>query len=375
MVNLEILSLLIFFGLIGLYLLKNKKKITYNGGLIIIRWKRGKEILDVIANKFRKILPAVGILSILVGLFATFLGLYLIIQLSLRFEQAFGIALPSVSGVSYPAPIVGVPFWYWIIGIFTIVFVHESMHGIFARLDNVRIKSYGLMTFFVLPIGAFVDPDNKQIEKLSMLKKLRIFSAGSFINIVLGLLFLLLAVWLFSNLYEDKGVNFSETMKDLPAYNTGLNGTIHAINGQEIKTIQDLSEILNGIDPGTTIQITTSQGVYTIETASRPDGQPGSFIGIGSASTHVDIKDALAMYKFPLNWFYGLLLWLHILNFGVGIANMLPIKPLDGGLFYEEILKKYFGSRSKKIMKYISIAVALLFLFNIFGIPILKYFQ
>ena len=373
MVNLEIISLLIFFALVGLFLQKNKKNITYKNGISIIRWERGKGILDVIVNKFRKILPAVGILSILVGLLATFLGLYFIVQFTLKLQQAFAVALPSVSGVSYPAPIVGVPFWYWIIGIFIIVFVHESMHGIFARLYNVRIKSYGLITFFVLPIGAFVDPDEKQLGKLSTLKKLRILSAGSFINIVLGMIFLIFAIGFFSSFYEEKGVNFSETIKDLPAYNVGLNGTIYAINGREVKTIQDLSKVLNETKPGSKIQITTTKGVFTLETISRPDSQPGSYIGIGNASTDVDIKGDLTMYKAPLDWFYGLLIWLHILNLGVGIANMLPIKPLDGGLFYEEVLKKYVGDKSKRLIKVISLLVALLFLFNIFGIPIVKY--
>jgi membrane-associated protease RseP (regulator of RpoE activity) len=375
MVNLEIISLLIFFALIGLYLLKNKKHITYKGGISIIRWKRGKEILDVIANKYRKILPAIGILSIAVGILATVLSIFYILQFSLKFQQAFALALPSVSGISYPAPIIGVPFWYWVIGVFVIVFVHESMHGIFARLDKVRIKSYGLITFLVLPIGAFVDPDEKQIKKLSTLKKLRLLSSGSFINIFLGLLFLAVAVGLFFSIYETKGVVFVGTVEDMPANKSGLSGTIIAINGQSVKTIQDLSKILNGTEPGTEMQISTTEGEFTLETVSRPDDQLGSYIGISNASTDVDVKDEIKLYKVPIDWFYGLIVWLHILNLGVGMANMLPIKPLDGGLFYEEILKKYFGGRSKKLMKFISIAVAILFLFNILGIPIIRSFM
>jgi len=384
MVNLEILSLLVFFALVGLFLFKNKKNITYKSGISIVRWKRGKEILDVIVSKSRKILPSLGILSIVVGILATLLGLYFIIQFTLRFQQAFGIVLPSVSGVSYPAPIVGMPFWYWVIGVFIIVFFHESMHGIFARLYNVRIKSYGLITFLLLPIGAFVDPDEKQLKKLSTLKKLRILSAGSFINIVLAIIFLLFLIsflptdlfpeGLFPIFYEVKGVVFSETVKNLPAYNVGLNGTIYAIDGKEVKTIQDLSRILNDTEPESEIQISTTEGISALKTISRPDGKPGSYIGISNAGTHKDIKDSLKMYKAPLNWFFGLIVWLYIINFGVGVANMLPIKPLDGGLFYEEILRKFVGDRSKKIMRVVSWVVFLLFVFNIIGIPLLKQF-
>lgn len=373
MVNLEILSLVIFFALVGLFLLKNKKNITYKNGISVVRWKKGKEILDVISNKLRPILPLMGILSILTGIIATLVGVYFIVEFTLKFQQAFALALPSVSGVSYPAPIIGVPFWYWVIGIFIIVFIHESMHGIFARLDNVRIKSYGLITFLVLPIGAFVDPDEKQLARLSTLKKLRVLSAGSFINIVFGLLFLIFAIGFFSSFYETGGVDFVETVEGLPADNVSLNGTIYEINGKEVKTTQDLSEILNETEPESKIEIRTSEGVYELETVARPDGQPGSYIGISNAIIHVDVKGNLQAYKSVLNWFYGLLVWLHILNLGVGIANMLPIKPLDGGLFYEELFRKYFGDNGKKLIKIVSIIVLTLFLFNIFGIPIVKF--
>ena len=375
MVNLEIISLLIFFSLIGLYLWKNKKTVSYNNGIIIKHWVKGKEILDRIVEKYMKILPLIGILSIATGFIATFLGLYFVIQFSLKLQQAFAPALPSVSGVNYPSPIIGVPFWYWIIGIFIIVFTHESMHGIFARLDKVKIKSYGIITFFVLPIGAFVDPDENQIKKLGTLKKMRLLAAGSFINIVLGIVFLLLGLWFFSNFYEQNGVIFSETIKDTPAYNANLNGTILSINYKKIETVFDLSDILNKTQPGSEIAVATTTGVYTLNTTSRPDDSPGSYIGISGVSTSVDIKNNFGWYKPALSWFYGLLIWLHILNFGVGIANMLPIKPLDGGLFYEELLRKYFGVRSKKMIKYISIVVFLLFLFNIIGVPIIRYFM
>lgn len=373
MSNLEIISLVAFFAAIGLYLLKNKRHITYKNGIVIKRWIKGKEILDTIVEKNRKILPAIGILSIITGFLATFVSLYFIIQFSLNLQQAFAPALPSVSGISYPSPIIGVPFWYWVIGIFVIVFAHESMHGIFARLDKVRIKSYGIITFFVLPIGAFVDLDENQIKKLGTLKKLRLLSSGSFINIFLGIVFLLIALWFFSNFYEQQGVIFAETIKDTPAYNVSLNGTIFSVNGEETKTAQDLSRVLNGTRPASEITITTSKAEFKIKTVSRPDGQPGSYIGISGVSNSIDVKSNFGNYKPLVSWVYGLLLWLHVLNLGVGMANMLPIKPLDGGLFYEEIFKKYFGGRSKKMIKYVSIVVFLLFLFNLIGVPLIKY--
>ena len=53
-------------------------------------------------------------------------------------------------------------FWHWIVAIFILATVHETCHGIFARLNNVKLKSlvkkvltnqiYGLLNRFYEPL-------------------------------------------------------------------------------------------------------------------------------------------------------------------------------------------------------------------------------
>ena len=44
MVDLEIASALTFFAIMGLLILKDRKNIEFNYGLIIKRWTRGKDL-------------------------------------------------------------------------------------------------------------------------------------------------------------------------------------------------------------------------------------------------------------------------------------------------------------------------------------------
>src|SRR5438445_5068790 len=104
---------------------------------------------------------------------------------------AIAPVLPSAGGVTVPGT-VSIPFWYWLFAIFPLIFVHESMHAIFARLEKIKIMSYRILLLLVLPIGAFVDPDMESTKKLPSVKKLRIFSAGSLGNYLLVLLVILI---------------------------------------------------------------------------------------------------------------------------------------------------------------------------------------
>jgi len=60
------------------------------------------------------------------------------------------------------------------------------------------------------------------------------------------------------------------------------------------------------------------------------------------------------------------------LNVGVGVANMLPIKPLDGGLLFEEIFKKIFKTHGELAMKILTFVTIVLILFNLFGIGLIR---
>lgn len=404
--NLEIVSTIIFFSLIGILLLKNRKSLEFSYGIVIKRWKRGLEFIDNIVKKHSKALRILGYFIIGFGIIVGLAGLIGLFYADVTLQKLFGLALPTAGGYQYPGPVIGVPFWYWLITVFVILFVHETTHGIFARFAKVPIKNYGIMLLLVLPIGAFVEPYMERVKKLKLREKLQIFASGSFANFVVAIFCIILAL-LFSALslipavrqqmIEPYGVIFNGTIDGYPAHVANMTGVITGINGVQIKTFEDLSGILNNTKPGSQITVAmvgsvknitvlngssrcmiftnicikspnetgviTGDGNYTIRTASRPNNQTGSFIGITSPSTFFAEKSWVAIILNLLKWLFGL-------NLGVSIANLLPWKPFDGGLMFEEISVKKFKNKGKMISNILTAIVIILVLFNLFCIKV-----
>jgi membrane-associated protease RseP (regulator of RpoE activity) len=69
-----------------------------------------------------------------------------------------------------------------------------------------------------------------------------------------------------------------------------------------------------------------------------------------------------------------LLFWIIVLSLGVGVANLLPIKPLDGGLVYEAVLQKFLGKKAEPIMNVLTTFVLVLLIFHLFVIGVIKNF-
>jgi membrane-associated protease RseP (regulator of RpoE activity) len=85
--------------------------------------------------------------------------------------------------------------------------VHEFAHGIFARLNNVRIKSTGVACLGPF-LGAFVEQDDKQMLKASKKAQLAILAAGTFANVVLAALFTLILIGFFFISFTPEGYAF-----------------------------------------------------------------------------------------------------------------------------------------------------------------------
>ena len=68
-------------------------------------------------------------------------------------------------------------FAVWFALIFAMV-IHEFGHGFLSRVENIKVKSAGVLAL-VIPIGAFVEPDEEDIAKSSLGTKLRMYAAGS----------------------------------------------------------------------------------------------------------------------------------------------------------------------------------------------------
>lgn len=379
------MSIIVFFGILAIIIFRDRKNIDFKSGLIMRRTKKGKKLIYDFAEKHQKKLILIGNIALIVGVITSVFGFYTIVQSTYKIilkpeeaVQGVKLVLPSVSGVKLPGFILGVPFWYWILGVFIVLFSHEPMHALLARAEKIKLKSFGLLLFFILP-GAFVEPDEREIKKLSTVKKLRIYAAGSFGNLIAAGVFLLLIIsynFLIDSVMTPTGVTFEKTIDNTGASAVGLTGTIIEINSKQVKSIVDLQDAMKDVKPGDIINIKTTKGDFKVETIPNPQDPTKPFIGISNLQTACCVykgilKDSGTVSNntlYIISWFSGLFEWVFILNIGIGTFNLFPIKPLDGGLMLEEIIKKFYkGKKVNYLVNGISLLTLSLVLFNLFG--------
>ena len=80
-----------------------------------------------------------------------------------------------------------VAFLYWMIVIFIILVPHELSHGIICRAHKIPLKSVGLLLMAIFP-GAFVEPNERRLQRAKFKARLRVFAAGTYANFIVALL-------------------------------------------------------------------------------------------------------------------------------------------------------------------------------------------
>lgn len=247
------------------------------------------------------------------------------------------------------APVFFVPIHYWLISLFVIVVFHEFAHAFVSRAENVNVKSMGYGFLAIIPL-AFAEPDEAQLKKKSSLTKNRVFSAGSFSNICVGLIVLLIIKTLFIPL----GVAYAVLVENGPAANVlPEKGIVTEINGKQLVAgdVETLFMELQKIAPGDEVTLAVSGKIYRIKTVPKPENESVAFVGIKQLGTPGPGSEEFATRDYVknivgtnasniLNSVALFLFWIYFLSMGIALANLMPLKPLDGGLMFEEIIKK-----------------------------------
>src|SRR3989338_9576438 len=189
-------SIILFYVLIIIFLIIKRKRIDTQGKVILLyRTKLGLKWMDSCSRRFRAWIILLGYTGVGVG----FVGLVFISYLLLKnlidyFTQETVVAGASIVYPGMRVPGLGVlPFWDWIVAIFLIAVIHEFAHGIVARSHNIDVKNTGIV-FFGPVLGAFVEPDENKMRKQTDIVQYSILAAGSFANILLAVISLLLLV-------------------------------------------------------------------------------------------------------------------------------------------------------------------------------------
>ncbi|MBD3313344.1 PDZ domain-containing protein [Candidatus Woesearchaeota archaeon] len=387
---------IVFIILLALVLYANRKKLQIQRiiypvmYIAMYRTKVGLNLMDRAAKKFPRFFKYAGFAGVFIGFIGMGMISYALVENIIKIM--LDPSTPSGAALVLPFKVKGalyVPFFYWIICIFILVIIHEFSHGVISRLYNVRIKSSGLAFLgIILPVvpAAFVEPEEKQLAKKPKKEQLSVFAAGSFSNILLG--FLCLAVFLLAfrpaigAMVEDAGVRVVDLQKDdnitFPAENAGImpNEIITSIDGNPIRNSADLSDYLGNRSPGDVLNITTNRTSYVLTLAPHPQNASQPILGI-YLDDHGKVKESVekrygTFLPQAFLWFSGLILWLFLLNVGIGLFNLAPIPIADGGRMLFLALLHYFDEKKTiMIWKFVATFFIMLVLVNI-GIGFIK---
>ncbi len=368
-----------FYLVIFLIFYLNRDKVSREGIIFLLRSKLGIKLMDRLRNSvWTKIFAGVSIVA----------GFYLMAEA--LFYLLYGIYekvatfTPLIPGTKIPGTEITIPFLEVVIAIFVVAAIHEFAHGVLIRRYGAKIKSTGL--FLLGPfIGAFVEPDEEDIKRLSTTQQVAIFNAGSTSNLLSGILFLLIATYLITPVVNSTvnfdGVLILNVTKFSPAYNASLHPgeLIMYINGTRVRDINDFFKVMEDFKPYEYINITTNESVYIFQLGEQnytevkftifpypktvQENVTKPYIGI-SFQNHFTIKNK------PLYDFFSFLLrvfqWLFMISIGVGIANMLPALPFDGGRTILALLSRRLDEeKALRVMTTISAIIFLLIIINI----------
>lgn len=240
------LAFMVIFAVAAFFLLhKHKKNLKRHGWIFLYHSKFGLKFIDWTAKKFEKILKPLQYVVITSG-YALMAGIvwimgfsvwqYITTEIPEQLKNVPPIAplipyFPKLFGLeSFFPPLY---FTYFLIALAIVAISHEFSHGIFARLNKIKVKTTGL-AFFGPFFGAFVEPDEKQMYKKPKFQQLSILAAGTFANVVMTVFFLIILALFFSASFQAAGVKFNAYPQSV------INSSgIESINGNNIASLKE----------------------------------------------------------------------------------------------------------------------------------------
>lgn len=383
----NLISIIVFYGLIALFFFIKRKKVTVQSKILLLyRTKRFNNLLKKIGTSYPRFWKWFGYAGIPVGFTAMILIFgYLLYSLFKMFivPQAAPTLSLVIPGVKIPGASIFVPFWYGIISLFIVILVHEGSHGVVATAFKQKIHNAGVGILAFLPL-AFVEPDEKQLVKQPAKTQLAIFSAGAMANFVTAAIVILLASFLIAPVVGQtimpNGAYLESITPGMPADLAGLQHgqIIKSVDGQDVVTVANFTDYMKNVKPGQTITINADSASYKIKTIENPQNASLAYMGI-QFRQNIDAKPELVQrYGSVLPWlpwyFLQLLQWVFLLNIGIGLINLLPLGPIDGGRMASLALNKSMKNkeRAKKLFGIISALSLILLVANLIVPYIIK---
>lgn len=137
--------------------------------ILMIRTTKGLKLLDILARpkRYWRVFANIGILMMFAGMAAMFL-VVAISDLAL-YTSFLNDSVPEPGKYNSPRNILlipgineFIPFTWGVIALVVTLVVHEFSHAILCRVENIRVKSMGIL-YALVPVGGFAEPDDEQL--------------------------------------------------------------------------------------------------------------------------------------------------------------------------------------------------------------------
>ena len=319
--------------------------VEVNFPLLMWRTQRLRGFIDRLANRAPRFWKWYMNLGIVIST-----GFMILMAVALVYSLKTLMDAPTVSlvvpGVEVPGSPIFIPLLAGLIALATVLIVHEFSHGILSRVEKININSIGLLLFAIIP-GAFVEPDEAELNEISRPARMRIYVAGSMANLTLAaiamIIMMVISSFIVPVVFEDDGVVINRLTSDGNAINHMSEGmVIRSINNLTVNDMASFQKATNTLKPNETVNIHTDQGDYSFQLKSNPMNRSLGFMGVQVEANNVIADGFDNQFYTPLLWILmplsELLFWIYFLNFAIGTFNLLPMKPLDGGHLLENLL-------------------------------------
>lgn len=436
------LIILIAYGVIVyvLYRLKAFESPNLSLYFIFLMWKtnRGRKALERIASR-RRFWMAYGDIAIALCIAGMIVIMgFLLYAATLVPSIPEGRAPPVEAVIGIPGLNPFIPVTYGILALAVAIVIHEFSHGILTYVARLKVLSLGIL-LFIVPIGAFVEPDEEALMKVDRRSRSRLFAVGPATNLLFALLFSFIftssMMTSITPVHEGVGVygvvvnspsdgqiepgmiiysfngtaigdhqSFSEALEmtsanqsvNVSIYDDGDLRNITLILADRYNYTQDDNDRGKGYVGVRTVFVYTVMGMTkTLELKNGPDfynpfaniESPEQFTG--SLFVYIGLP-IMRMSPFP-DWFtqfyevegpwsfFGpdafwvlanVVYWIFWLNLMLGLTNVLPAVPLDGGYIFRDSLESIMertspdipAERRERLVRNISYALALFIL-------------
>jgi membrane-associated protease RseP (regulator of RpoE activity) len=247
--------------------------VRVQGPLTTLHTKRGRDFLDWLAGpkRFWRAWSNVGVgitLVVMVGTFAllVFQGLTILQNPPAATQVNQPQNFLVIPGVNDFLPLSVAP--EIVFGLLVGLVVHEGGHGLLCRVEDIDIESMGLVFLTLIPVGAFVEPDEESQRAADRGGRTRMFAAGVTNNFAITVVaFALLFGPVIGAIGVAPGMAVQGTYEGAPAAAAGIGSgdRVLGVANQSVSSETELDAALSSTDARTVdVRVDSGDGPRTV---------------------------------------------------------------------------------------------------------------